>query len=136
VFGELFNELLVPHELGHYLEIMSRRIEMLDHWQSELEANQIMVAFWMRDPESAKKFPLRIENATRYLRTLKNPVPPGQDARAYFNQNYDKLGYDPAAYGWFQGELIQTAWKLRGERDLCSWTKINTPKPISEIESR
>jgi hypothetical protein len=37
---------------------------------------------------------------------LPNPVPAGLDPKRYFSDNYDKLGADPVAYGWFQLYMV------------------------------
>jgi hypothetical protein len=41
---------------------------------------------------------------------LPNPVPAGLDPRRYFSDNYDKLGVDPVAYGWFQLYMVISAY--------------------------
>ncbi len=45
---EVFNNLLVAHELGHWLQEMAQ--QTLNRWQAEYQANQIMVAFWREYP--------------------------------------------------------------------------------------
>ncbi len=41
-YAEVFNNLLVAHELGHWLQEVAQ--QPLIRWQAEYDANQIMVA--------------------------------------------------------------------------------------------
>lgn len=120
LFNEIFQRLAVPHELGHYLQHMSGRIAGIDRWTSELEANRIGIAYWQDDPDTADGLPQRIENFTTFLASLPDPMPEGADARSWFNDNYEAIGGDSEAYGWFQGRLMQEAWRLRDEQDFCA----------------
>ena len=128
MFSEIFNSLLVSHELGHHLQWLSGRNRTLDNWQLETEANQIAIAYWSIAPEGDAPIATRVTNFERFLGSLPNPVPAGTDAHAYFEANYEQLGSDPAAYGWYQGAFMRTAWANRHERDFCGWVKLNTPK--------
>ncbi len=130
MFGEIFNDLLVAHELGHYLQDMSGRLQSLDVWESEVEANKIAIAFFSLDASDAARLPARIENFTGFLTALPTPVPAGGEPRTYFLKNYEKLGSDPQAYGWYQGAFMRTAWAARSERDFCGWVKLNPPMPL------
>lgn len=124
-FGEIFNTLVVPHELGHALQFMWGRHPTLDRWESETEANRIAIAFWALDPAEAERLPQRIENVTGFLSRLPNPVPEGRSPREHFNADYWALLADPQAYGWFQGTLMQTAWEDRGQNDFCTLVRLN-----------
>ena len=128
MFSEIFNSLLVSHELGHHLQWLSGRNRTLDKWQLETEANQIAIAFWSMAPEGDAPIATRVTNFQRFLGNLPNPVPAGTDAHAYFEANYEQQGSNPAAYGWYQGAFMRTAWANRQERDFCGWVKLNTPK--------
>jgi hypothetical protein len=119
LFNEIFQRLALPHELGHYLQHMSGRIAGVDRWTSELEANRIAIAFWQNDPDTADGLPQRIENFTTFLASLPDPLPEGADARSWFNENYNAIGGDSEIYGWFQGRLMQEAWRLRDEHNFC-----------------
>jgi hypothetical protein len=126
-FGEIFNEMAIAHELGHYLQYMSGRYAKLDHWQAELEATEIAVAFWSLTPEGSARLPQRVENYSRFLLSAPDPVPPGTDPHAYFVSHYDALGDDPSVYGWFQGRFMKIA--AESKRDFCAWAKRNASKP-------
>lgn len=130
MFAEIFNNLLVVHELGHYLQDMSGRLQKMDNWQSELEANQIMIAFFSLKADDSARLPARVENFTAFLSALPSPVPAGQEPRSYFLKNYEKLGSDPQAYGWYQGAFMRTAWAMRKEHDFCGWVSLNPPVPL------
>ena len=54
---------------------------------------------------------------------LPDPVPAGQDPRAYFEANYEALGADPMAYGWYQGAFMRAAWADHGSAGFCDLVK-------------
>lgn len=134
MFGEIFNDFLVAHELGHYLEHMSGRMQTLDTTVSETEANMIALAFWSIDPADRARLSMRYDNLTKFLFEQPDPVPPGQDPRAYLTQNYSTISRDGSAYGWYQGRFLHDAWERRFERDFCGWVKANPPRPGTEID--
>jgi hypothetical protein len=37
---------------------------------------------------------------------LPDPVPAGIDKKTYFTENYERLGNDPIAYGWYQLQMV------------------------------
>ncbi len=122
-FAEIFNSLLIPHELGHYVAMMDGRFRTQDFWTNEVQANRIALAFWAMDAEPGRPLADRVENYVRFLGTLPNPVPAGQDPRAYFQENYEALGEDPMAYGWYQGAFMRTAWAEHGSAGFCDLVK-------------
>ncbi len=126
-FAEIFNSLLVPHELGHFAQSINGHSETLDFWTSEVEANRIAIAFWSLEPADAEKIAARVENFNVFLAGLPNPVPQGEDPHAYFEANYEKLSNDPAAYGWYQGAFMRAAWAEKDKADFCAL--VNPPKP-------
>jgi hypothetical protein len=127
MWGEIFNEFLVAHELGHYLEYMSGNIGSLDNWQAEVDADRIALAFWALDKDSTRKLPTRVENYSAFLLSLPSPVPAGEDARAYFGNHYEDLTKDLGAYGWYQGQFMKVAWKQPDRRSFCDWVHANRP---------
>lgn len=126
-FADIFNSLLVPHELGHYLQHVSGRYRTLDLWEGEVEANRIAIAFWSLDPAEAARLPDRIENFAGFLGKIPSPVPEGSQPRDYFNANYEALGQDAEAYGWYQGAFMRTAWEERDQTDFCDLVTLNAP---------
>jgi len=127
-FAEIFNTLVVPHELGHALQDMWGRQSELDRWDRETEANRIALAFWALDAAEAERLATRVENVTRFLGRLADPVPEGRSPREHFNTDYQALLADPQAYGWFQGALMRTAWEERGGAGFCDLVRLNTEK--------
>ena len=134
MFDEIFNRFLIAHELGHYLEHMSGRLNTIDLWESEVEANRIAIAFWASQSDEADRLPARVANFNGFLEALPSPVPEGEDAHAYFVANYERLGSDAAAYGWYQGAFLRTAWAQREQRDFCGWVTANPPLPADQIK--
>lgn len=134
MFGEIFNSLLVAHELGHYLEAMSHRLRTLDYWTSETEANEIAIAFWSIDTGNEAPIAQRVTNFDTFLGSLPSPVPPGNDPHAYFEKNYEAISNNAAAYGWYQGAFMRTAWATRHQRSFCDWVKIDPFAPASDFE--
>jgi hypothetical protein len=127
MWGEIFNELLVAHELGHYLEYMSGKFYELDNWQSEIDADRIALAFWSIDSADAARLPARENNYASFLLALPSPVPKGSDARGYFADHYADLTKDLSAYGWYQGQFMSLAWRDQGKLSFCDWVKANPP---------
>ncbi len=128
LFADIFNSLLVPHEMGHWMQHISRRAITLDRWEGEVEANRIAIAYWSLDAEDAARLPARVEAFSGFLGQLPNPVPDGEDPRAYFNEHYDS--FDAAQYGWFQGAFMREAWARQAESDFCDLARLNAAAPI------
>jgi hypothetical protein len=126
-FAEVTGNFLVAHELGHYLVDMGGRMDKLSNWQNEVEANRIAIAFWQLRPGEAKTLPERIDNNFAWLATLSSPVPAGHDAGTYFNDNYARLSQDGAAYSWYQGAFVRSAWADRGKKSFCDFARENRP---------
>lgn len=119
-FKEVFNSLLVPHELGHWRQQkLGAHIEM-DSYEGELHANRVALAFWLLDSGDKVAVESRVENFARFLEGLDSPVPAGEDERRYFNANYGSLSSNPLAYGWYQGRLMRRAWEERDKADFCT----------------
>lgn len=118
-FGEVFNRLLVPHEMGHWVQMSDGRDTGADFWDGEVSANRTAIAFWSLTPQGAARIETEIDNYNRFLEALPNPVPPGQDPKEYFQANYEKLFQDAEAYGWYQGLFMREAWAMRGSATFC-----------------
>lgn len=122
-FAEIFNSLLVPHELGHFVASFDGRWEREDNWTNEVLANRIAIAFWAQDTAGGAPIADRVENFNGFLSQLPNPVPEGEDPHAYFESHYEALSNDAAAYGWYQGAFMRTAWAGREEATFCDLVK-------------
>jgi hypothetical protein len=116
LFKDMFYKFFLVHELGH---LISHRVivglpaaqrketeenEAHNLLSGEYEANRIALA-WFRD--SDPKYLKRLISGFRLIEArLPNPVPAGAEPRRYFSDNYDRLGVDPLAYGWFQLYMV------------------------------
>lgn len=123
--AEVTGNFLVAHELGHYLVDMGGRMGRLSNWDNEVEANRIAIAFWQSRSDEARTLPSRIDKNFAWLATLPSPVPADQDPGTYFNENYDTLSRDGAAYSWYQGAFVRSAWADRGRKSFCDFVREN-----------
>lgn len=118
-FAEVFNSLLVPHELGHYAASLNGREKGQSFWDGEVYANRVALAFWKGEP-GAERLTARLENYNAFLAALPNPVPADTQPRAWFEKNYEALGNDPAAYGWYQGLFMREAVAMGAQDSFCA----------------
>ncbi len=117
-FGEVFNAFLVPHELGHFADVKrGYRGDRAKFFEGEVYANRVAVAFWLGEPGGRERMEKLMQAVAIVESHLANPVPAGQDKIAYFNANYEALGSNPPAYGWYQFRMFLDAWELRDEKD-------------------
>jgi len=73
-------------------------------WEREVAANRIGVAWYReRDPQHLAKL---VKDLRSIQTHLPDPVPAGIDKKTYFTNNYQKLGTDPMAYGWYQLQMV------------------------------
>lgn len=116
-----FYNFLIPHEMSHFIDYARGQGPASEQrHESELKANRVAVAFWMGRPDGLvwlSRFIPRIEAA---LARLPVPVPLGEDPTVYFNANYQALLANPAAYAWFQWQMVLEAWTRRDEADLAT----------------
>jgi hypothetical protein len=120
LFSDMFYKFFFVHELGHWTtaQILDARHDAdkqtainnveNNHWATELETNRIAVAWWReKDPAYLAKL---VADFRKIQTTIPNPVPAGQGMQAYFAANYEKLGRDPQAYGWFLLQSVIMAY--------------------------
>lgn len=120
LFDDMFHRFFFVHELGHWTtgRVIDARHDAAkpaaitniraNHWGTELEVNRLAVAWWReQDPAFLAKL---VTDFRRIQAHLRNPVPAGQDIHAFFAANYDALGKDPDAYGWFQLQFVIMAY--------------------------
>jgi hypothetical protein len=118
-FGEVFNAFLVPHELSHCIDIYrGQGADRSSLYQAEVHANRVAVAFWLAQEGGEARMARLMKASAVVLSNLPSPVPEGQDKVAYFNANYEALGDNPPAYGWYQFRMFLDAWDARKEADL------------------
>lgn len=108
-YVEVFNNLLVAHELGHWLQEVAQR--PLNRWQAEYLANQIMVAFWRKHPAAPPQpeTERRLANFVAQSPNMPNPMPSNttMNAEDYFNAHLAEIEADPMAYAGFQKMMVR-----------------------------
>ena len=120
-YSEVFNNLLVAHELGHWLQDVAQR--PLDRWQAEYEANRIMVAFWRTypAPSPAASTELRLANFVVQAPTTPSLMPDdsGMRVKHYFNTHLAEIESNPLAYAGFQKLMVRHAVAERPVPTFC-----------------
>lgn len=129
-YEEIFQNLLVPHELGHWVQMMAYL--PLTRWQAEYGANQLMVAFWREysPPAATPLAEARLANFIAQPATFPALLPAGLplSIEDYFNEQIREIELSPALYAGFQkymvrqalaevppprfGDLVAAAWPL------------------------
>jgi len=116
LFDDMFHRFFFVHELGHWMvsqviaglpasemSVVAKN-DAANKWKSETMANRIAVAWYREhDPEYLAKL---VADFRLIEAHLPNPVPVGMDKKTYFTDNYQKLGADPMAYGWYQLQMV------------------------------
>jgi hypothetical protein len=116
LFDDMFYRFTFVHELGHWMDgqviaglpdsemrVVAKN-EAANKWESEITPNRIAVAWYREhDPRYLAKL---VSDYRQILSHLPNPVPAGMDKKTYFTDNYQKLGTDPMAYGWYQLQMV------------------------------
>jgi hypothetical protein len=116
LFDDMFHRFFFVHELGHWMagqviaglpdsdRITVAKNETGNKWETETSANRIAVAWYREhDPQYLAKL---VADFRLIESHLPDPVPAGMDKKAYFTENYAKLGKDPMAYGWYQLQMV------------------------------
>jgi hypothetical protein len=111
LFRLLFNWFFIPHEASHWI-----RAELggdIDHYASEVEANDLAVAFWAGNPANGARLAALERILAEVIARVPDPTPPGMTPRDYFNTRYDELGQDPMKYGYFQFRFVLDSLRRR-----------------------
>jgi hypothetical protein len=116
LFDDMFHRFFFVHELGHWMasQVIAglpenqmstvAKNEAGHMWEREVAANRIAVAWYREhDPQYLAKL---VKDFRSIQAHLPDPVPAGVDKNAYFTDNYQKLGTDPMAYGWYQLQMV------------------------------
>lgn len=110
-YVEVFNNLLVAHELGHWLQDVAQR--PLNRWQAEYQANRLMVSFW-RDHPAAPPAPsteMRLANFIALSPPMRAALPdvPAADYESVFLATLGEIEGNPVAYAAWQKLMVRTA---------------------------
>ncbi len=98
---EAFHWFFVAHELTHWVQIKTPVQVPGDIYEFEFQANRSAVGYWRSTPGGSARLDALVKAFVAIRATLPNPVPEGDTAQHYFNENYRSLGVQPAAYGWY-----------------------------------
>jgi hypothetical protein len=122
---EVFNNLLVAHELGHWLQEVAQR--PLSRWHAEYSANQIMIAFWREYPASppSAETEMRLANFVAQSPNMPNLMPEntGMNIQDYFNTHLAEIEGNPMVYAGFQKMMVRQAI---GEQPASSFCQMVT----------
>ncbi len=116
LFDDMFHRFFLVHELGHWMasqviaglpdnemSVIAKN-EANNKWAREIAANRIATAWYREhDPQYLAKL---VADFRRIQAHLPDPVPAGVDKKTYFTENYQTLGTDPMAYGWYQLQMV------------------------------
>jgi hypothetical protein len=123
-YVEVFNHLLVAHELGHWLQEIAQR--PLTRWQAEYQANQTMVAFWRTHPAAppAAATALRLANFVAQPPNMPDPGPngdgePDANIEDYFNAHIAEIECNAMAYAGFQKMMVRRAMAEQPAPSFC-----------------
>ncbi|MBC8084998.1 MAG: hypothetical protein H7Z21_17515 [Hymenobacter sp.] len=110
-YEEVFHNLLIPHELGHWLQMVAYR--PLTRWQAEYGANRLMVAFW-REQATEVTAPLveaRLANFVVQPATFPALLPEGLliSVETYFNEGIEEIEKNALWYAGFQKHMVRQA---------------------------
>lgn len=129
-YNEVFNSLLVAHELGHWLQELAQR--PLSRWQAEYQANQIMIAFWRKYPGSppAAETEKRLANFIAPSPNMPNPMPENTNmgVQDYFNTHIDEIEANPMAYAGFQKMMVRQAMGEQPSPSFCQMVSTMWPQ--------
>lgn len=109
-----FYELLVAHELGHWLQGFQPELRTsagaYDDWTAEYNANQIMIAFWRENAGVPGMGEKRLESWIKADLNTKNavPAPTGIPVQEFFNAQRMTI-VRGGAYGWYQMDMTRKA---------------------------
>ena len=122
-YTEVFNNLLVAHELGHWLQDVAQC--PLNRWQAEYEANRIMVAFWRDYPAQSQAASTERRLANFVVQAPNTPSPMPTDAcmevEEYFNTHLADIERNPLAYAGFQKLMVRQAMAERPVPTFCEF---------------
>jgi hypothetical protein len=130
-YEEIFQGLLIAHELGHWLQMIAH--QPLTRWQAEYGANRIMVAFWREYPAATASTDARLANFVVQPRHFPSLIPEGLDMppEIYFNQSYEEIDANPTRYAGFQKMMVRQAVAEEPQPRFCDLVSSTWPDSLS-----
>lgn len=114
-FESFFNTFFYVHEFGHWSQQQMGAKFDTNLYYTEMEANEITIAYLESFDDGRQFLDYISPEVDSLVSFLDNPVPAGISEEEYFNENYEQLGLDPYAYGYFQFKFVQNAIQKRDE---------------------
>ena len=135
-YEEIFQNLLIPHELGHWLQMVAYR--PLTRWQAEYGANRLMVAFWR---EQATEAPApsaerRLANFVVQPATFPALLPAGLSisTECFFNEKIAEIEQNPLLYAGFQKQMVRQAMTEEPSPRFCDLVEATWPLTTQSVE--
>lgn len=130
-YEEIFQGLLIAHELGHWLQMLGQ--QPLTRWQAEYGANRMMVAFWREYPASSAPTEARLANFVVQPPHFPSLMPEGLDMpiERYFDQSYEEIETNPARYAGFQKMMVRRAMAEEPQPRFCELVRSTWPEACS-----
>ncbi|MBP1631482.1 MAG: hypothetical protein H6Q15_2375 [Bacteroidetes bacterium] len=111
-FTSLFNWFFIPHELGHFILLTNPDLN-LTPYESERRANMFALSFLLNENGNEEKIRYIEKSLEEILKRLPKIDFENMSEKDYFNANYNKLGNNPDAYGYFQFKFILDLLKTK-----------------------
>ena len=127
-YEEIFQNLLVPHELGHWLQMVA--YQPLTRWQAEYGANRLMVAFWREQPTAAAPpAETRLANFVVQPATFPALLPPGLpiSVERYFEEKIEEIEQNAFLYAGFQKYMVRQAMVEKPSPRFCDLVEETWP---------
>lgn len=105
LYEDYFLKFNLIHEVSHTIQVLYD--VKIDSYEMEQGANNLAVAYWSEvDPDFITKIEKYVDIV---LTKFESPVPEGEDEHQYFVENYEMLGANPSAYGYYQFKFVKNA---------------------------
>ena len=126
-YEEIFQGLLIAHELGHWLQMIGH--QPLTRWQAEYGANRIMVAFWREYPSPVASTEARLANFVVQPPHFPSLIPEGIGIaiETYFDQAYEEIERNPMRYAGFQKMMVRQAVAEEPQPRFCELVRSTWP---------
>jgi hypothetical protein len=132
-YEEIFQGLLIAHELGHWLQMIAQ--QPLTRWQAEYGANRMMVAFWREypAPAPAASTDARLANFIVQPSHFPKLLPEGLDLplETYFDQSHEEIEMNPTRYAAFQKMMVRRAVAEEPQPSFCDLVSSTWPTTFS-----